>query len=279
MIDETIKFTSEISATYINFLNVNIRLCGQQMLTQMFSKPTDTLLTYDSFHNPHIINAIPKGQYRRARRILSNNKQFQSSMRNITNKFLNRGYKKKKLAPLMEEVNQLDREELLQTKGQDKQYEGLFIQPPLFCYKRVVCCSSVMKSSTVNHPMKGTPIKIKNVFTCETKFVVYMLKCPCGMAYLGQTIRMVKERIKEHRNNIRNYKTNTATDTPVSRHFHNQGHNVSQFRWLVLEKITQTKRGGDVRKSLGQREAYWIKRMNTSAPAGLNDFWSLSPFL
>ncbi|OCT63280.1 hypothetical protein XELAEV_18044379mg [Xenopus laevis] len=99
------------------------------------------------------------------------------------------------------------------------------------------------------------------------------------MAYIGQTIRMVKERIKEHRNNIRNYKINTATDTPVSRHFHNEGHNVRQLRWLVLERITQTKRGGDVRKSLGQREAYWIKIMNTMAPAGLNDFWSLSPFL
>ncbi|OCT68332.1 hypothetical protein XELAEV_18039631mg [Xenopus laevis] len=98
-----------------------------------------------------------------------------------------------------------------------------------------------------------------------------------GILYIGQTIRMVKERIKEHRNNIRNYKISTATDTPVSRHF--QGHNVSQLRWLVLEKITQTKRGGDIRKSLGQREVYWIKRMNTMAPAGLNDHWSLSPFL
>ncbi|OCT68805.1 hypothetical protein XELAEV_18040096mg, partial [Xenopus laevis] len=115
--------------------------------------------------------------------------------------------------------------------------------------------------------------------TCETKFVVYMLKCPCGMAYIGQTIRMAKERIKEHRNNIRNFKVNTATDTPVSRHFNSLGHNASQLRWLILERIIQAKRGGDMRKSLGQREAYWIKRMNTLTPNGLNDYWSLSPFL
>ncbi|OCU02493.1 hypothetical protein XELAEV_18008257mg, partial [Xenopus laevis] len=89
----------------------------------------------------------------------------------------------------------------------------------------------------------------------------------------------VKMRIKEHRNNIRNFKMDTATDTPVSRHFHNQGHNLSQLRWLVLENIVQPKRGGDRKKILGQREAYWIKKMNTMAPLGLNDYWSLSPYL
>ncbi|OCT97473.1 hypothetical protein XELAEV_18009697mg [Xenopus laevis] len=136
-----------------------------------------------------------------------------------------------------------------------------------------------MKSNIFNHPTKGTPIKIIDFFTCKTKTVVYMLKCPCGMAYIGQTIRSVKERIKENRNNIRNYKANAATDTSVSRHFYNHGHNLSQFRWLVLEKIVLAKRGGDVKKSLGQREAYWIKRMNTLAPSGLKIFGAYLRFL
>ncbi|OCU01185.1 hypothetical protein XELAEV_18006971mg [Xenopus laevis] len=111
-----------------------------------------------------------------------------------------------------------------------------------------ICCSSIMRGNTANHPTKG------------------------------QTIRPVKVRIKEHKNNVRNFKTDTATDTPVSRHFYTQGHHLSQLRWLVLENIVHVKRGGDMKTFLGQWETYWIKRMNASG-SGYNDYWSLSPFL
>ncbi|OCT74091.1 hypothetical protein XELAEV_18033056mg [Xenopus laevis] len=143
-----------------------------------------------------------------------------------------------------------------------KNKKGTF--PCLNC----ICCSSIIKGNMVNYPTKGTPFKLNDFSTCDTKYVVYMLKCPCGKAYIGQTIRSVKQR-----NKIRNFKTDTATDTLVSRHFHNQGHNLSQLRWLVLENIVQPKRGGDRKKNAG------IKKMNTMAPLGLNDYWSLSPFL
>ncbi|OCT80585.1 hypothetical protein XELAEV_18027399mg [Xenopus laevis] len=113
-----------------------------------------------------------------------------------------------------------------------------------------ICCSSIMKGNKVNHPTKGTLFKLKDFSTCDTKYVVYMLKCPRGMAYIGQTIRSVKVR-NEHRNNIRIFKTDTATDTPVSRHFHNQGHNLSQLRWLVLEKIIQPQNRSRYEKNAG----------------------------
>ncbi|OCT80021.1 hypothetical protein XELAEV_18026837mg [Xenopus laevis] len=72
-------------------------------------------------------------------------------------------------------------------------------------------------------------------------------KIPCGLAYVGQTSRAVKERIKENRGNIRNFKIGTQSDTPVSRHF--------------------------------ASHAIWIKKLNTMTQMGLNDYWSLSLFL
>ncbi|OCT82123.1 hypothetical protein XELAEV_18024634mg [Xenopus laevis] len=196
----TIKFTSEISASSINFLDVNISVHGQQIVTQIFSNTTvrNTLLSCDSFHNPNIINAIPKG--RSLRDILC-----PSNCLNKTTRFM--GTTKK----------------------------GTF--PCLSC----ICCSSIMKGNTVSHPTKGTPHKVERFSTCDTKYVVYMLKCPC-----------------EHRNNIRNFKIDIATDTSVSRNFYNEGHNNYYTNG----------------RHIGLNNEY-----STLAPIGLNDYWSLSPFL
>ncbi|OCT91793.1 hypothetical protein XELAEV_18014846mg [Xenopus laevis] len=97
--------------------------------------------------------------------------------------------------------------------------------------------------------------------------------------FLGKPKRAVKDRIKEHRENIRNFKMGTAIDTSVSRHFHMEGHNVRQLKWMVLEQIKMPSRGGGIKKLLAQKEAYWIKKMNTMDPIGMNDHWSIISFL
>ncbi len=35
------------------------------------------------------------------------------------------------------------------------------------------------------------------------KIVIYFMKCPCGLAYVGKTQRALKSRIAEHRSDIR----------------------------------------------------------------------------
>ncbi|OCT61379.1 hypothetical protein XELAEV_18047402mg [Xenopus laevis] len=223
--------TSEISASSINYLDVNISIHGQKIVTTVFSKPTDlnTLLVYDSFHNSHIIKAIPKWQYIRSHK-----------------KILTRGHKREKLASLMEEVSQLDRGGLLQTKQkvkgdmdrvpfvtkfgkqsksiesiikqywpileQDNQYGCLYKQPLLFCYNK----------RSMGTARKGT-------FPC--------LSCICCSSIM---------------------KVNSQPPH---------------------KRMIQAKRGGDIKKSLGQREAYSIKIMNMLPLLGMNDYWSLFLFL
>lgn len=102
-----------------------------------------------------------------------------------------------------------------------------------------------------------------------------MLKCPCGLAYIGKTTTPLKTRISEHRSNIRNH----DTKSPVAIHFTEARHNVSTLRYLGIEHIQLTNRGGDINSVLFKREAFWIYTLDTLSPKGLNKDFDLKPFL
>ncbi|OCT63932.1 hypothetical protein XELAEV_18045028mg, partial [Xenopus laevis] len=140
--------------------------------------------------------------------------------------------------------------------------QSLFQGPPkkgTFPCLSCICCSSIIKGENVHHPISGKGLKLHTYATCESSNVVYLLKCPCGLVYIGQTFCPVKERIKEHRSNIRNFKAGTQTDTSISRHFSISKHNLSHLKWQVLDVICKPKRGGNILKLLLQEEANWIK--------------------
>lgn len=97
--------------------------------------------------------------------------------------------------------------------------------------------------------------------------VIYALKCPCGLLYVGETSRPVKQRITEHNNNIRLAKVRN----PVAAHFVEMRHQVAQLTFLILEVVEKPNRGGNRLRNLNQREAWWIYRLDTLAPKGMNE--------
>lgn len=54
-------------------------------------------------------------------------------------------------------------------------------------------------SSTVNN----RSFDIKQCITCNSTHVVYALKCPCGLIYIGRTKRKLRVRIAEHIHNVK----------------------------------------------------------------------------
>ena len=70
--------------------------------------------------------------------------------------------------------------------------------------------------------------------------------------YVGQTVRSLKKRIREHKNN---------TKSLIGRALHKYGE--ENFVWVILEEC-------DSREQLDEREIYWIKTLNTKAPNGYN---------
>ena len=136
-------------------------------------------------------------------------------------------------------------------------------------------CNAMIKGDTVLHPHTGKKITIRSRITCKTKYVVYLLKCPCGLCYVGKTKRELKIRIGEHKSNIRN----RDEKSPVARHFNSAGHEVCSLRFQGIEAVQPLKRGGNRDRLLLQREARWIHNLQTEHPKGLNEELLLGCFL
>ncbi|OCT58276.1 hypothetical protein XELAEV_180022141mg, partial [Xenopus laevis] len=82
-----------------------------------------------------------------------------------------------------------------------------------------------------------TRIPIKGFYTCESTYVVYSIKCPCGKTYVGKTIVSVRNRLTEH-----------------------NGLTISQLPFQVLDSVSEMRRGGGGGdREILRREAQWIR--------------------
>lgn len=140
---------------------------------------------------------------------------------------------------------------------------------------RCAQCSFTYKCNSFTHPCTGQRFKIKGLITFMSTNVIYMLTCPCGLSYIGKTHRSLKTRISEHRSNIRT----GETKNPVAAHFVQAGHPFSSLRYIGIEMVKMSCRGGDIERKLLQRESFWIHRLNTWSPLGLKEELDLKTFL
>ncbi|OCT90306.1 hypothetical protein XELAEV_18018918mg [Xenopus laevis] len=106
-------------------------------------------------------------------------------------------------------------------------------------------------------------------------FAIYVIKCPCGFLYVGQTTRQVRDRIREHKSAIKTKKVDQA----VAGHFVELGHGIHQLKFQVVDHVPPLRRGGDRAKRLLKKEASWIRRLDTLTPNGLNREYELHTIL
>jgi hypothetical protein len=90
----TIKFTVEVSEKEISFLDVKIKKAGDRLITDLFTKATDShdYLLYSSAHPQRCKDSIPYSQFLRIRRICSVLKDFDKHVVIFSMHFLRRGY-------------------------------------------------------------------------------------------------------------------------------------------------------------------------------------------
>ena len=155
--------------------------------------------------------------------------------------------------------------------------KGTFLDVTDGNYKCGACtqCTFTTKCTTYNHPHTGKSIKIKGFITCNQKNVVYLILCPCGLAYVGKTTRALKTRIAEHRSNIRT----KDQHSPVALHFAEAQHSVSSLRYIGIEHVKTPRRGGNIDNLLLRRESYYIHMLQTMTPRGLNQEDEIRHFL
>ena len=123
----------------------------------------------------------------------------------------------------------------------------------------------------------GKKYKQKSFINCNSTNVIYMLTCPYGKAYIGQTKRCLKVRISEHKTAIRTGNTEYA----MAKHYLEAKHgSASSLRLVGVEQVTATTtRGSNLPNVLSQREMFWIHELNTMQPQGLNYDFSFKPYL
>ena len=115
---ETIKFTSEISATEINFLDTTVYKCGNKLKIRAYTKPTDAnnYLLYQSCHPSHCKNSLPYSQFLRIRRICSDISDFDTKSLSMGINFIRRGYPPNLIENALIQARRQDRLTLLAPK-------------------------------------------------------------------------------------------------------------------------------------------------------------------
>ncbi|XP_077783916.1 uncharacterized protein LOC144327564 [Podarcis muralis] len=71
---------------------------------------------------------------------------------------------------------------------------------------------------------------IRQFSTCQTEDVVYLIRCPCNLLYIGSTTRAVGVRTGEHHSRIRN----AVMEAPLVEHFITHHHSETDLLFTVL---------------------------------------------
>eukprot|EP00079_Xenopus_tropicalis_P035384 XP_017949155.1 PREDICTED: uncharacterized protein LOC108647467 isoform X1 [Xenopus tropicalis] len=145
-------------------------------------------------------------------------------------------------------------------------------------YPCVTCkaCKYGKKTKKFTSKVTNEEFQIDTIIRCTTKNVFYVLECPCGLQYVGKTNRSIRQRLGEH---IGNIKKGLETHS-VSKHFklaHNQ--NPKGLICYGIEIIEPNWRGGDIVRNTLRRESWWIYKLKTLNPLGLNIDYNLRAFL
>ena len=111
----TIKFTAEYSRAKINFLDVTVIKKGNQLVTDLYIKPTDThqYLHASSCHVSHCKKSIPFSQTLRLNRIFSENTFFDKWCNELEIWLKERGYSDKLVRGQILKARKFSRSEVL----------------------------------------------------------------------------------------------------------------------------------------------------------------------
>ncbi|XP_069582772.1 cytochrome P450 3A2-like [Ranitomeya imitator] len=131
--DQNILLTFK-SGKQIDFLDIKLTVDSDGRLnTDVFRKATATnsFLVADSSHPPATIRGIPVGQFLRAKRICSNESNFEKQAIDLTRRFTERGYSKKMIRKGYQRASGISRDRLLygpfNVKKLDQQHPIRFI--------------------------------------------------------------------------------------------------------------------------------------------------------
>lgn len=128
---------------------------------------------------------------------------------------------------------------------------------------RCLCCDHITVGSTFTDSSGKYVRYIEQNFDCCSSNIIYLIHCrKCNVRYVGQTARQLKERLNNHRSDVRLQK-----NTAIGIHFNEPSHIIEDLRIMPIADIS----------TIPERERYLIENdfmrlLKTSYPNGLNAY-------
>ena len=126
----------------------------------------------------------------------------------------------------------------------------------------IICKEHLITDSHFTSQNNKTRYTIRHNLTCTSTNIIYLLYCnKCNNSqYVGVTKNSLKTRFYQHRSNI-----NKNTGTLVTKHFNSVNHSLLNLKCLPIEKLFCYNNDARLR-----RETFWINKLETLTPNGLN---------
>ena len=141
---------------------------------------------------------------------------------------------------------------------------------PCLTNTKNLCCKQVLNTNTFTSHQTKQQFQIFHNINCRSNFIIYLLHCTlCKTQYVGKSETAFNVRLNNHRKDARNPRDDTI---PACKHFHGNNHDFNKHaRFTIIEQIKDfTKSYEDKRALLLRRENFWITKLKTLTPHGLN---------
>lgn len=267
----TIKLKATIHRQSIDFLDVTVfkgtRFSVQgQLDTKVYFKPTDTheLLHKLSYHPKHTFKGILKSQIIRFHRICNNASDFEHACTTLFRVLKTRGYSKRLLRSIKSKTLKILYPPTNLNTGSKK------------CGKKSCLTCPHMVETNAIMDNKGKVYSLKHSMNCQSTNVIYVIQCSsCKMRYVGETGMTLNRRFSSHRSDIK-----CSKPTPIASHFNGvcrPEHAVITPIELIEDKrdvsstniLDRLLKKEDLLERL-QREQFWMTKLDTITPKGLN---------
>lgn len=241
-IDHHIKLTSHSSNSIITFLDLDIYVSNNHLLTRIHFKPTNphAILHRESNHPKHTFKGIIYSQVYRWAALNSTREDFLRTKNTVYPIWKSRGYTNTL-------IRSTERKVLANLNLKSSWKHGFFK-----CNKCSICTYCI---NSLSFTSSHKTFQIIGNYSCDSTNIIYLIKCAkCHLSYVGQTVNFYK-RIHEHINAIKRHDPGT-----LYHHFNSCG--IQYFNSFIIDHNNIS----DPTK----KEILWIKKLNTTSPYGLN---------
>ena len=138
--------------------------------------------------------------------------------------------------------------------------------------RKNLCCKQIQSAKTFTSRTTGETLDILHSLNCKSVNSIYLGDCALGCPntqYIGKS-----EPPAHLRKNIHRFDVTEPTGGAFDHHFALPGHNFNEHaRFTLIEQVRDHRNNTKLenRRLLEEREDYWMARLKTIKPHGLND--------